>query len=552
MTDTGQASRSGRRRLPFRPPAAACIAVAVVALVASGCTSKAKSSSSTAASSSSTAAPAGQIPNMTIALGDLGNASFDPFAAGTPGSGYLAAMFLNLVGVNAGATDISKASGLADDWTVSPDGTQITFHLRTANFSNGSPITSADAVYSLQRNDDPAVGTPFASTVKALVKSITTPDPHTMVVTLDKSVSREFRLLMSAIGGESEGRIIPKDYGPAGKAAFLSAPIDSGAYTLKSYTAGQQVVLAARSDFYAGAPRVQQLTFKLIADDAARLAALQTGSIDFASISRTQIAAANSAKLHVWVKGTGDQLLLFTPWNGKSHDPVISNPDVRKALSLAIDRAAINKALLAGVGKPSGNFVTSAGLGYSAIAPDPYDPAMAKQLLQQSGVPLSSININLYAFSSSGWSESPRIAEAIVGYWKAIGVNAHITSSTFEAFQPLWIGRKISGQALALEPMPGNTLPPPLMTVTMTCAGPVPVGCDPKLDAAINQMNAANSDSALVAGVQAAEAIASADRMYISLLEVGTAYAGDSKVPANFSPGLTPVQAFNTPGMFTS
>lgn len=488
---------------------------------------------------------------MTIALGDLGNASFDPFAAGSPGSGYLSAMFMNLVGVNAGASGISKQTGLADNWTISPDGLQITFQLRTANFSNGSPITSADAKFSLERNYDPTVGTPFAPTVKALIKSISTPSPHTMVVTLNTPLSGEFLLLMSAIGGESEGRIIPKDYGSAGKAAFLKTPIDSGAYTLASYLPGQEIVLNSRSDYYAGAPRVHQLIFKLVADDAARLAALQTGQLDFASISRTQIAAAKAAKLRVWIKGTGDQLLLFTPWDGKSHDPVISNPDVREALSVAIDRNGINKSLLAGVGKPSGNFVTSAGLGYSRIAPDPYNPALAKRLLQQSGIPLSKINITLYAFTSSGWSESPLIAEAIVGYWKAIGVNAHIISSTFEAFQPLWIGRKIHGQALALEPMPGNTLPPPLMTVTMTCAGAVAIGCDPKLDAAINKMNAAESDSELVAGVRNAEHIASAERMYISLLEVGTAYAGDSKVPTNFSPGLTPVQAFNTPGLFT-
>lgn len=488
---------------------------------------------------------------MAIALGDFGNASFDPWAPGSPGSGYLTAMFMNLVGVNADATALSTATGLADKWTVSASGLQITFDLRDATFSNGKPITSADAKFSLERNFDPTVGTPFAPEVKALVKSISTPDAHTMVVTLTKSVPTEFLMLMSVIGGESEGRIIPKGYGPAGKAAFLKHPIDSGAYILASYIPGQQITLTSRNDYWAGEPRVHQLVFTLVTDDSARLSGLQAGTIDFASISRTQIAAARSAGLHIWIKKTGDQLLLFTPWDGKSHNPVINNPDIREALSVAIDRAAINKELLAGAGKPSGNFVTSAGLGYSPIAPDPYNPTLAKQLLHKSGVPLKDIDIHLYAFTSSGWSESPSIAEAMVGYWKAIGVNAYISDSTFEAFQGLWIGRKITGQALALEPMPGNTLPPPLMTITMTCAGAVSIGCSPQLDQAIAQMNAANSDAQLVAGVRNAEKVAASERIYIGILEVGTAYAGDSKVPSTYSPGLTPVQAFNTPGLYS-
>jgi ABC-type transport system substrate-binding protein len=522
--------------------AAACIVGTAVVIAAAGCAS---TPSSSAGSSNQ------PVQKMTIALGDFGNASFDPWAPGSPGSGYLTAMFMTLVGVNADATALSTKTGLADKWTVSPSGLQITFDLRNATFSNGKPITSADAKFSLERNFDPTVGTPFAPEVKALVKSISTPDAHTMVVTLNKSVPTEFLMLMSVIGGESEGRIIPKGYGSAGKAAFLKHPIDSGAYTLASYSPGQQIVLTSRKDYWAGEPRVHQLTFTLVTDDAARLAGLQAGTIDFASISRTQIAAAEAAKLHIWIKKTGDELLLFTPWDGKSHDPVINNPDVREALSVAIDRQAIDKELLAGVGHPSGNFVTSAGLGYSRIAPDPYDPALAKQLLQKSGVPLSKIDVHLYAFTSSGWSESPRIAEAIAGYWKAIGVNAYISSSTFEAFQGLWIGRKISGQALALEPMPGNTLPPPLMAITMTCSGAVSIGCSPQVDQAIASMNAANNDSQLVTGIQNAEKVAASEREYIGLLEVGTAYAGDGKVPSTYSPGLTPVQAFNTPGLYS-
>jgi hypothetical protein len=89
------------------------------------------------------------------------------------------------------------------------------------------------------------------------------------------------------------------------------------------------------------------------------------------------------------------------------------------------------------------------------------------------------------------------------------------------------------------------------MTITLNCKGTVPVGCDPAVDAAIARMNAATTDSDLDAGISDAERTAAAQRMYIGMVEVGTAYVGDANVPSDYSVGDM-YESFNTRGLALS
>ena len=209
-----RSSRAGALQLGAKGLVASCI----VLIVASCTSSSSPSPSATEVPSAPAATASGPAPTATatpiidkfvVGMDQFGNESFDPFAQGTPGKPYLEGLFDHLVGVNKAGTAVSMASGLADTWTVATDGLSISFHLRDAKFSNGTAVTSADVSYSLARNKDPQVGSPYASAVAGIIASVDTPDPQTVVIHMAHAVSTQLLSLLSPLGGESEGMVLP-------------------------------------------------------------------------------------------------------------------------------------------------------------------------------------------------------------------------------------------------------------------------------------------------------------------------------------------------------
>jgi ABC-type transport system substrate-binding protein len=132
-----------------------------------------------------------------------------------------------------------------------------------------------------------------------------------------------------------------------------------------------------------------------IGDDNARLAALRSGQADYAPVRLDQAAAydslVSSGKLTKHVFGQQIQGLLLN-----TRSPGLSDPRVRLALSLAVDRSAINKALFNGGGAPAYQ-VYPAGLpGHvAALEKDPYNPGEARRLLAEARFPHLSIKVNV-------------------------------------------------------------------------------------------------------------------------------------------------------------
>jgi peptide/nickel transport system substrate-binding protein len=180
---------------------------------------------------------------------------------------------------------------------------------------------------------------------------------------------------------------VPKKYvQQVGEDGFKKAPIGAGPYKFVSFTPGVELVCEAFEGYWRKVPAIKRLVFKVIPDEATRLAALQRGEIDIAYSIRGELADELTRTPGLSIKpavGSAPFWLYFPEqWDSQSpwHDQ-----RVRLATSLALDRKTINQALTLGYSRLTGSIFPE-NFEFYWQPPEPvYDPGRARKLLAEAG-----------------------------------------------------------------------------------------------------------------------------------------------------------------------
>jgi peptide/nickel transport system substrate-binding protein len=317
------------------------------------------------------------------------------------------------------------APSLAESWTVSKDGLTYEFVLRQGvKFHNGDLLTAEDVKFSIERYRGAASGA-----MKARIAGIDVVDPHKVRIRLKQPWPDFMTFLGTPATGA--GWIVPKKYvEKVGDDGFKKAPVGAGPYKFVSFTPGVELVLEAYEGFWRKTPSVKRLVFKAITDEATRLAALKRGEVDVAYSIRGALAEELQRTPGLTLKPNyppGTFWLVFAEqWDPKSpfHDK-----RVRQAVSLAIDRGAINKAETLGLSKITGSMIP-ANFEFFWQPPLPvYDVAKAKQLLAQAGHP-NGLDAGEY-YCDSSYSN---LGEAVVNYLQQAGIRVQLRPLERAAF----------------------------------------------------------------------------------------------------------------------
>jgi peptide/nickel transport system substrate-binding protein len=271
---------------------------------------------------------------------------------------------------------------LAEAWSMSEDGLTWEFTLRNGvKFHNGEPVTAEDVKFSFERYRGAA-----HVLIKEQIAAIETPDARHVRFRLHKPWPDFLTFYSSASGA---GWIVPKKYvEKVGDDGFRKAPIGAGPYKFVSFTPGVELVLEAFEGYWRKTPAVKRLVFKVIPDEATRLAALKNAEIDIAYSIRGELAEELQKTPGLVVKSVVLQApgWVYFPeqWDPKSpwHDL-----RVRQAANLAIDREGMNKALFLGHCKTNNSIIPESFEYYWQPPPAVYDPAAARKLLAQAGYP---------------------------------------------------------------------------------------------------------------------------------------------------------------------
>jgi peptide/nickel transport system substrate-binding protein len=269
--------------------------------------------------------------------------------------------------------------GLAESWTVSDDGLTYTFKIRDAKFSDGSPLTAADAAFTLTRIRDDE-GSLWSDSYK-IIDTAEASDDRTLVVKL-KSKSAPF---LSTLAMPGASVISKAGMESLGAEAYAESPIGSGAFTVKEWLRGDRIILEKNPNFWE-ASRVQLdgVEWISVPDDNTRMLKVQAGELDaalFVPFSRIAELKTNpDLTVHLDPSTREDHLLI-------NHEHgALAKKEVRQALDMAIDKKAIVDAVTFGIGEVAYSYVPKGALyHYADNLQRPYDPAKAKEMLAAAG-----------------------------------------------------------------------------------------------------------------------------------------------------------------------
>ncbi len=265
--------------------------------------------------------------------------------------------------------------GLAETWDISEDGLTWTFHLRSGvKFSDGSDFTSADVKYTYESMLDTANNAPYRSRYTS-ISSIECPDDTTVIFHL---TTPNVALMVYL-----DLPIIPE--GAMDVAGFGTAPVGTGPYYVESYQLNNVTVLKANESYWAGTPATPTINVYVINDNSVRLAAVESGDVDFVCSPLT----ASDLSL---VEGRDDIVVEKVPGLGFTYmgfnveDPIVGDLAVRQAIAYVTDKESISSVIYSGVDTPGTTpLLSSSWAADDSLSDYEYSQEKAIETLENAG-----------------------------------------------------------------------------------------------------------------------------------------------------------------------
>jgi peptide/nickel transport system substrate-binding protein len=272
------------------------------------------------------------------------------------------------------------APSLAESYDIAPDFRSATFTLRNGiKFHDGSKVTSDDVKFTFESYRGAS-----STILKEKTERIELPDDRTIHFVFKEPFLDFLMLYGSPASGA--GWVVPKAYyqqvGPDG---FKQKPIGAGPYRLVKQMAGHELEFEAVPDYWRKAPNVKTIVIKAVPDMATRVAMLKTGEVDAAIQMQGEMleAVKKDPDVRLSVVRSASSWLELLGLDRPDHP--LADVRVRQAVSLAIDRSAINQAQFGGVSPMEGNWVPQDWQGAIERPIPPTDIPRAKQLLAEAG-----------------------------------------------------------------------------------------------------------------------------------------------------------------------
>ncbi len=314
---------------------------------------------------------------------------------------------------------------VADSWSTSADGLTWTFKLRKdIKFWNGDPLTSADVLFTMQRFTSEESTNPWSSGLRINLDSISAPDPYTFVF---KTKTPELPLTSSF----AATRIIPKNYFESiGLEAFRKAPMGSGPWKFVEHIPETSFTLEANTEYW-DTPNIPEFKYCVqlqVPEEATQIAMFKNGEIDI-PLGLTTSSRIRLEELGFQTRkiGLSSPTVLNIQGSWLPEADAMYDIRLREALSLAIDRQELCDTIYEGQAVPGGMFALQPG-GFGVtediIAPDPYDPGKAKQLMADAGYPGAFADPVIHLYTTAG--PGMELMQAVQGYWEEVGFQVQI------------------------------------------------------------------------------------------------------------------------------
>jgi len=362
-------------------------------------------------------------PATLVFLMESAPTNLDPRIGSDATSAHLdGLLFSSLVAHDA---QMNVIPDLAERWET-PDPLTYVFHLRQGvKFHDGRELTSIDVKFTFDSIIAGAVKTPKRGAFRT-VASTEAPDAHTFVFHMrEPYASFLFGLTRPSVG------IVPRD----STSAMSQHPVGSGPFRFVSSVRDEEIILERNPDYFAGAPKIERIRFRIVPDAIVRALELRKGSADAEINSLTPDMSDTLAKEQGLVvderPGTPVTYLAFN-----FEDPILAHREVRQALAYATDRAMLVKYLLRGQARVATGLLPPNHWAFDAdVKQYGYDPALAEQLLDSVGFRRGADGVRFHLALKTSTDESTRLTSAaIADQWKHVGVALDLRPLEFATF----------------------------------------------------------------------------------------------------------------------
>jgi peptide/nickel transport system substrate-binding protein len=361
--------------------------------------------------------------------------------------------------------DFTVESGIAEqaDWV---DPVTFVIDIRPGvTFWDGSPVTAEDVVYSLERHRTDVTSAFFGAFVLIAPEGGIEVTGENQVTIRFVAPDSTFREALAGGAGAVLSKAVSEAQGPA-LGTSGGELMCAGPFQLESWTPGREIVTVANEDYWGGAPLVKKLTYRFIPDGTTLSNALLEGEVDgafnVAPASRGTFETSDEGRL---VVGPSTASFSFGPTRDTGAG---ANPDIRRALSLAIDREQYIATVLNGLGQAQSTFVApfswsgSAAAnvyqaGYDALAAPEVDLEAAKALVEESGEDTS---VPLRIAIPAGSKELSQTAAIIQSAAQQIGLTVEVDERQAADFAAIFLPEPAARESIDFVATTGYTETP--------------------------------------------------------------------------------------------
>ena len=340
---------------------------------------------------------------------------------------------------------------LVTEWEWLDDVTLEMKLRQDVEFTNGEPFDAESAKFSIDRFAESSFYRLYLP--ENIYKETEIVDTHTVRVHLHRPYAAFMAFL--ARGGSA---LPPKYYEEVGAEGFGRNPIGTGPFVLDDWVKDSHITLVRNEGYWNGPHLVDKVTFKVIAEETARVAALETGEIDIAlMVPMSAVERLNANPDTVAVTSPGARKFAAHFDTKYTDNPALKDPRVRIALNMAVDKEAICEAVFGGTATPlEGQWMLAHDkVGFNPeIKMFPYDPEGAKRLLAEAGYP-DGFDLTL-AYTVGRYAQDKELGEVVSSYLEQIGIRVNQEALEYGSFSKAWrektIGTHQWGLATAPDP----------------------------------------------------------------------------------------------------
>jgi len=318
---------------------------------------------------------------------------------------------------------------------ISPDGLTITYHLRkNAKWSDGVPFTADDVLFSIDVVLNPK-NNEVSTTGWNLIEKKWAPDKYTVVLQLKKPYSPFVETFFST--GGANPCILPKHllakYPNINNVPYNSLPVGIGPFKYLRWDRSQQVVMVPDPLYWRGRAKLQKVIFEIVPDRNTVVSQIQAHELDLwwpvpgAFLARVEAVPG--------VTVLRQPSYYYNHYDFNIQRPRVSDPAVRKALRLALNRTLLRDKIGHGVGIVQDVPAPNTAPYFDAdIKNVPFDIAAANAMLDKAGWKRgpggirqkNGVVLDLDLASSTGTPDVDQQIELIRGWWKQIGVAINV------------------------------------------------------------------------------------------------------------------------------